>query len=197
MGSCAIQLAARAGATVYTTASSKNFEYCRSLGAKACFDYHDDDVEEQILRAVEGKTVVGAYHATGGKDAVRSCAKIVDKAKGKAIVVSVAGSMEDGIPESVRVKGSKLSPFSSLGISRSPTDASLDSRRKQHLGQRRRPLRMAQVPPPRSGQGHHRAQARRPDRGRGAAERAVGARCAEEGGEREEDCRVEHLMTLG
>lgn len=107
VGSCAIQLAVRAGATVLTTASPKNFEYCRKLGAKSCFDYHDDDVEEQILKAVDGKTVAGAYHATGGKSAVQSCARIVDKAKGKAIVVSVAGSTDDGIPDSVRVKGSK------------------------------------------------------------------------------------------
>lgn len=91
-----------------TTASPRNFEYCRKLGAKACFDYHDDDVEEQILKAVEGKTVAGAYHASGGKSAVQSCAKIVEKAKGKAIVVSVAGSTDDGIPDSVRVKGSTL-----------------------------------------------------------------------------------------
>lgn len=108
VGSCAIQLAVRAGATVLTTASPRNFEYCRKLGAKACFDYHDEDVEEQILKAVKDKTVAGAYHASGGKSAVQSCARIVDKAKGKAIVVSVSGSTHDGIPDSVRVKGSKL-----------------------------------------------------------------------------------------
>lgn len=107
VGSCAIQLAVRAGATVLTTASPKNFEYCRKLGAKSCFDYHDDDVEEQIVKAVEGKTVAGAYHASGGKAAVQACARIVDKAKGKAIVVSVAGELKDGVPDSVRVKGSK------------------------------------------------------------------------------------------
>lgn len=91
-----------------TTASPKNFEYCRKLGAKSCFDYHDDDVEEQILKAIEehGETVAGAYHATGGKKAVQACARIVDQAKGKAIVVSVAGETDDGIPDSVRVKGS-------------------------------------------------------------------------------------------
>lgn len=108
VGSCAIQLAVAAGAEVLTTASPRNFEYCRSLGAKACFDYHDDDVEKQILKAMEGKTVAGAYHASGGKEAVRACARVVDEAKGKAIVVSVAGELEEGVPESVRVKGSKF-----------------------------------------------------------------------------------------
>lgn len=59
------------------------------------------------MKVVERKTVAGAYHASGGKAAVQTCARIVDKAKGKAIVVSVAGSTDDGIPDSVRVKGSK------------------------------------------------------------------------------------------
>ena len=118
VGSCAIQLAVAAGATVLTTASPRNFEYCRSLGAKACFDYHDDDVEKQIIKAVDGETVAGAYHASGGKGAVQSCARIVDETKGKAIVVSVAGALEEGIPDSVRVKGSTfLRPLAG----RSPT----------------------------------------------------------------------------
>ena len=91
-----------------TTASSKNFDYCKELGASAVFDYHDDDVEDQIVEALDGKTVVGAYHAVGGDGAVESCAKIVDRCKGKAIVVTVRGVPEEGVPDSVRIKSSKL-----------------------------------------------------------------------------------------
>ncbi len=107
VGSCAIQLAVASGATVVTTASVSNFEYCRKLGASQVFDYHDDDVEDQIVDALKGKTVVGAYHAVGGDDAVQACARIVDRTKGKAIVVTVRGVPDEGIPDSVRAKSSK------------------------------------------------------------------------------------------
>ncbi|KAK3671414.1 hypothetical protein LTR78_008692 [Recurvomyces mirabilis] len=110
VGSCAIQLAVASGLHVVTTASPKNYDYCKDLGAKHCFDYHDEDVEDQIVKALEGKTIVGAYHAVGGDGAVQSCARIVDRTKGKAIVVTVRGVPEKGIPSSVRAKSSK-SPF--------------------------------------------------------------------------------------
>lgn len=42
VGSCAIQLAKAAGADVVTTASPSNFEYVKGLGARLCFDYHDE-----------------------------------------------------------------------------------------------------------------------------------------------------------
>lgn len=107
MGSCCIQLAVASGATVITTASPSNFDYCKKLGASKCFDYHDDDVEDQIVDALKGKTTLGAYHAVGADGAVETCARIVDRAKGKAIVVSVRGIPDEGIPDSVRTKASK------------------------------------------------------------------------------------------
>ena len=109
VGSCAIQLAAASGAEVYTTASKSNFDYCRKLGASEVFDYHDDDVEDQIVAALRHKTVAGAYHAVGGDGAVQSCAKIVDRTNGKAIVVTVKGAPDEGIPKSVRIKMSMSS----------------------------------------------------------------------------------------
>ena len=42
VGSCAIQMAVAAGVEVVTTASPSNFEYVKKLGAKQCFDYHDE-----------------------------------------------------------------------------------------------------------------------------------------------------------
>ena len=111
VGSCAIQLASFSGVEVYTTASAHNFAYCEKLGAAKCFDYHDPDVEDKIVEALKGKTVAGAYHAVGGNDAVQTCARIMDRASGKAIVVTVRGVPERGIPSSVRVKSSKPPSF--------------------------------------------------------------------------------------
>ncbi|KAK5108644.1 hypothetical protein LTR62_008135 [Meristemomyces frigidus] len=104
VGSCAIQLARASGLRVIATASPRNFEYCCKLGASECFDYHDSDVEDQIVTALKGKTVAGAYHAVGADGAVQSCARIVERTKGKAVVVTVRGVPEKGIPASVRVK---------------------------------------------------------------------------------------------
>lgn len=115
VGSCAIQLAVASGATVVTTASPSNFEYCRKLGADKVFDYHDDDVEDQIVEALKGKTVAGAYHAVGADGAVQACARIVDKTKGKSIVVTVRGVPDEGIPDSVRAKASESPPQRVIG----------------------------------------------------------------------------------
>jgi len=91
VGSCAIQLAKAAGAIIITTASPKNFEYVKTLGAEEVFDYRAEDVEDQIVNWLQSKTVLGAFHARGGNGAVQTCARIVDRSQGKAIVVSVRG----------------------------------------------------------------------------------------------------------
>ncbi|KAL1596640.1 hypothetical protein SLS60_009288 [Paraconiothyrium brasiliense] len=104
VGSCAIQLAVASGAEVFATASSRNFDYVKKLGASTVFDYHDANVGDQIVDALEGKTLAGVYHAVGADGAVQTCARIADRSKGKAIVVTVRGVPDNGIPSSVRVK---------------------------------------------------------------------------------------------
>ncbi|KAF1973448.1 GroES-like protein [Bimuria novae-zelandiae CBS 107.79] len=107
VGSCAVQLAVASGAEVVTTASPRNFEYCKKLGAAAVFDYHDEDVEDKIVKWLEGKTVAGAFHTVGKDGAVEACARIVERAEGKAIVVSVKPVDEEvkkRLPKSVRTK---------------------------------------------------------------------------------------------
>lgn len=110
VGSSAIQLAVAAGADVIATASSKNFTYCKELGASAVFDYHDADVEDKIVQHLKGKVVAGAYHAVGADGAIQACARIVDRCKGKAIVATVGCIPKSGIPDPVRVKQSKVCP---------------------------------------------------------------------------------------
>lgn len=109
VGSCTIQLAVASGAEVITTASPDNFEYCKKLGAIQCFDYHDDDVEDQIVNALEDgdRTLLGAYDAIGQGGAPQASARVLNRAKGKAILVTVRGVPDEGIPDSVRVKAGK------------------------------------------------------------------------------------------
>ncbi|KAH2767510.1 hypothetical protein KXW60_005734 [Aspergillus fumigatus] len=60
VGSNAIQLAAAAGYEVVTTASTKNFEYVKSLGAGHVFDYHSPTLVDDISKVYDSKTGVNS-----------------------------------------------------------------------------------------------------------------------------------------
>lgn len=59
VGGNAIQLASAAGYRVVTTASAKNHQRMRQLGAEAVFDYHDPQTPNRIIEAVGGSAVAG------------------------------------------------------------------------------------------------------------------------------------------
>ncbi|KAI1378442.1 GroES-like protein [Hypoxylon crocopeplum] len=67
VGSNAIQLAINSGYEVITTASPKNFEYVKKLGASQVFDYKSETVEADLTNAMKGKTSAGALDCIGGK----------------------------------------------------------------------------------------------------------------------------------
>jgi len=54
-GSLAIQFAKLSGAEVFTTCSPRNFEYVKSLGATAAFDYSDKNCVADIKKATSDK----------------------------------------------------------------------------------------------------------------------------------------------
>jgi NADPH:quinone reductase-like Zn-dependent oxidoreductase len=54
-GALGIQLLKLSGYKVITTCSPRNFEYVKSLGADAAFDYNSADCAEQIKKAADGK----------------------------------------------------------------------------------------------------------------------------------------------
>jgi NADPH:quinone reductase-like Zn-dependent oxidoreductase len=60
VGSNAIQLARGAGYRVVTTASPRNFDYVRSLGAAAAVDYRDRDAINQVIAAIGAGPLAGA-----------------------------------------------------------------------------------------------------------------------------------------
>ncbi|PKN83123.1 MAG: oxidoreductase [Chloroflexi bacterium HGW-Chloroflexi-9] len=51
VGSCVTQLAVAAGARVLATAREDDFEWCRSIGAAAVFDYRDPDLGTRLREA--------------------------------------------------------------------------------------------------------------------------------------------------
>ncbi|KAJ4259739.1 hypothetical protein NW762_007670 [Fusarium torreyae] len=62
-----IQLAKAAGFEVITTASPRNFDYLKRLGASQVFDYNSPTIKDDLVAAVKGKIVAGAI-ANGGLD---------------------------------------------------------------------------------------------------------------------------------
>ncbi len=65
IGSIAIQLVAAAGYKVITTASAKNHEYVKALGATAVFDHSDPNVTSLLIEALKGSDCAGVYDCIG------------------------------------------------------------------------------------------------------------------------------------
>ena len=77
VGSMAIQLARAAGYDVITTASKRNHEYARNLGALEVFDYNDPGVVDTIKARLSHASFVGAYDCIGEESTTRACAEIM------------------------------------------------------------------------------------------------------------------------
>ncbi len=86
VGHFAIQLAHLAGYKVVTTASPRNFELAKSLGADAVFDYRDADVVAKIKQAT-GDSVTKALDAISLKESQRISAEVLAPAGGKVVLV--------------------------------------------------------------------------------------------------------------
>ena len=84
VGSNAIQLAVAAGYEVFTTASPRNFDYCKKLGASRVFDYKDARVVPDLIEALSGKTLAGALAVGAGSPEL--CVAVVRACKGTKFV---------------------------------------------------------------------------------------------------------------
>jgi NADPH:quinone reductase-like Zn-dependent oxidoreductase len=84
VGSNAIQLAAAAGYDVVTTASPRNFDYVKRLGARAAFDYRSRTVMSDIVSALRGREIAGALAIGAGSAA--ACIDIVGACQGARFV---------------------------------------------------------------------------------------------------------------
>jgi hypothetical protein len=87
VGSNAIQLAAAAGYDVIATASPKNFDYLKRLGADPVFDYRKKSIVEDLVGALDGRTVAGAMAI--GKGGTGACINVLARCEGKRFVAVV------------------------------------------------------------------------------------------------------------
>lgn len=102
VGSNAIQLATAAGYEVIATASPRNFEYVKKLGASQVFDYNAATIHDDLLNAFKGKTTAGALDCIGAA-AWEICMNVVHKTPGaKFVATTKRGAPEP--PEGVTIK---------------------------------------------------------------------------------------------
>ena len=91
VGSNAIQLAVAAGYEVITTASPRNFDYVKKLGASRVLDYNGETVVEDVIEAFKSKTIAGALAV--GKGSAKACSDIVHACNGNKFVSTASPSV--------------------------------------------------------------------------------------------------------
>lgn len=97
VGSNAIQLAVASGYEVITTASPKNFDYVKSLGASQVFDYKSRSCVSEIIKAVGDRELAGAFAI--GLGSGNPCLDIVGACKGKKFVALASTPISfDAVP---------------------------------------------------------------------------------------------------
>lgn len=87
VGSNAIQLGKAAGYEIIVTSSTKNFDYCKSLGADYVFDYTKPGVIDEIVTTLKSKDVAGGFD-TISEDTLKTTIEIIEKTAGKGKVAS-------------------------------------------------------------------------------------------------------------
>ncbi|KAF2813808.1 NAD(P)-binding protein [Mytilinidion resinicola] len=102
VGSNAIQLAKAAGFVVVATCSPRNFDYVKSLGAGAVFDYNSPPAVDDIVAELDKGVCAGIYHAAGAS--VAATCLVSHRSRQKLFVASSNPVGEGDAPEGVEAK---------------------------------------------------------------------------------------------
>ncbi|GKT51086.1 dehydrogenase azaJ [Colletotrichum spaethianum] len=99
LGCSAIQLAVASGYEVITVASPKNFDLLKKLGAAQVFDYHDEDVIDQVVSAFTDKQSAGGLAIVPGS--VGLVGEVLSRCTGVKFVSNITAQPAD-VPEGVK-----------------------------------------------------------------------------------------------
>lgn len=112
-GIVGIQFAKHAGYKVITTSSPKNFDYVKSLGADAVFDYNSPSVVEDIRNAAGGELAV-AWDCISLENSLKICAgAIADKGGKLGVLLKVDADTVHAINPKIEV--SRTMAYTVLG----------------------------------------------------------------------------------
>ena len=116
VGSNAIQLAVAAGYEVFTTASPRNFDYVKRLGASAAFDYNARSAVADVIGALKGKTIAGALAI--GEGSGEACMDIVHACQGHKFVANASAPVSlASLPDSGGMSLSMIARFLAYNVS--------------------------------------------------------------------------------
>ncbi|KAL2017952.1 hypothetical protein VTK56DRAFT_1484 [Thermocarpiscus australiensis] len=101
VGSNAIQLAVASGYEVFTTASPRNWDYCKSLGASRVFDYRSPTVVQDLVDSFKGRSCAGGLAIQPGSE--QPVFEVVARSEG-AKTVAIAGVLPNDIPAGITAK---------------------------------------------------------------------------------------------
>ena len=101
IGCVATQLSVASGVAVVTTASKRNFDFCREVGAQKVLDYNSGDVVKEIVAAVKelGGSFKGVYDSIGG-EATKASLQIVEELGGGPVATALPGQGIEGTQDS-------------------------------------------------------------------------------------------------
>ncbi|KAI9652179.1 MAG: hypothetical protein M1831_007160 [Alyxoria varia] len=103
VGTCTIQLAVASGVEVITTASKRNHDLCKKLGASQVFDYSSPTIVDELVDAFKGKEMAGAYDSISEHDTLKACAEVVGRSRSiKKYVAAVIPPPKEDLPYDVQ-----------------------------------------------------------------------------------------------
>ena len=99
VGSCAVQLAVASGLRVVATASRRNFDYVKALGAETVLDYASSTIVDDLVQALQGGKFVGAYDSIGLPESGAAVVQVVGRLGGGmfATVLQVPEDLPKGV----------------------------------------------------------------------------------------------------
>lgn len=119
IGTMAIQLAARAGARVFTTAGTPaKLDVCRELGADTGINYRDEDFVERVREETDGRGVDVILDNMGGKYLGRNVDALADG--GRLVIIGMQGGTKAEL-DIAKLLGKRASVHATALRSRPPT----------------------------------------------------------------------------
>ena len=96
----AVQLANESGFDVIATASKRNFDFVKSVGAKAVFDHSSSSVEDDLVKALKEGEFAGVFEATAKPESLKISLQAASHAGGGRLapVLSVPKEL---LPENI------------------------------------------------------------------------------------------------
>jgi formyltetrahydrofolate deformylase len=114
VGMNAVQLARAAGYDVVSTASPRNADLVRSLGADVVVDHHDADAVDALVAGIAGRRVVGAVAL--GTTAADACIRVLRETGGTVLAMASTPVSLDGLAGRRHLFPAMLPVFARVGI---------------------------------------------------------------------------------